>query len=298
MSIRKVIIQLLLMSPAIFINQALAQLNPVTATYYQNQYLANPAMAGFEKGIIADINYRQQWSSVPGAPATQTMTTEYGSKKVGLGVNIYNDIAGLLKRTRVMASYSYHLPLNDDSRKLNFGISLGLMSERLENSEVKGDDGDIAVGRYNYRASYLDADFGIAYTDKKLTIQTALPNMKAAMNKDDIRTVDRSTFFSAVSYRLYYPDLLEGLTLEPKISYRGVKGQDNISDIGLRMGFIENSINAIMMYHSNQSATFGIGMNYRAVWGINTMYTTPNAALNSYTSGSFEIGLRMLLQPL
>ncbi len=295
-SIQKTAISVLLLNAVLFNPEAAAQLNPVAATYYQNQYLANPAMAGIEKGIIADINCRQEWTSFPGSPLTQTMTTEYGSERVGLGLNIYNDLSGLLKRTRVMGSYSYHLPLSGNGQRLNFGISLGFMSERLENSEIKGDADDMMVGRYNYNASYLDGDFGIAYTDNKLTIQAALPNMKAFLKKDDGRTVDHSTFFSAISYRLYYPDMLQGLTLAPKICYRGVKGQDNLMDIGLGLGFGGSALNTMIIYHTNQSTTFGIGVNYRSSLSINSMYTTSNAALGDYINGSFEIGLRVNLK--
>ena len=64
-----------------FNKEVKAQLHPMGAMYFQNQYLANPAMAGLESGLRADLAYRKQWSSIPGAPETQSITADYGSSK-------------------------------------------------------------------------------------------------------------------------------------------------------------------------------------------------------------------------
>ena len=88
-----------------------AQLNPYQAIYYQNRYLANPAMAGVDKGLNINLAYQQQWSSFPGSPKIQSLTTEYqATDKVALGLNINDDQSGVFRQTRVMGTYAYHLP--------------------------------------------------------------------------------------------------------------------------------------------------------------------------------------------
>jgi len=122
--------------------QARAQLNPMGTQYYQNQYLGNPAVAGLEAGLNLNLGYREQWSSVPGAPVAQTLTADYGfTEKLGGGLNIYNDKAGLYSRTRLLAGFAYHLPLGEESH-LSFGLSLGFMSERVSEEQIKGDASD------------------------------------------------------------------------------------------------------------------------------------------------------------
>ena len=282
---------------------AMAQLSPMGTLYFQNQYLANPAMAGSEKGFNLNLGYRQQWSRVPGrvqdrvpgSPVMQTLTADYAlTAKVGLGLNVYNDQAGLFKRTRTLLSYAYHLPLNGNSRKLSFGLSLGFMNERISNEAIYGDPGDLNVPRYNQRDTYIDGDFGMAYTGKKLSIQAALPNMKNYF-KRDIATnpVDRSTFFSAISYKVQL-GVAEGLDFVPKVAYRGVKGFHNIMDIGANLSYANNQVNFFGMYHSSKSATFGLGLNYHSI-GFNAIYTTTTSALSAYADGSFEIGLKLNL---
>src|SRR5690606_5521479 len=108
--------------------QGRAQLNPLGAQFYGNQYLGNPAMAGITGGLDLGLNVRRQWSKLPGGPTTQAVTAEYGFERVGLGFNASNEKAGLLRRTRAMATYAYHLPIAE-THQLHFGISMGIMDE-------------------------------------------------------------------------------------------------------------------------------------------------------------------------
>ncbi len=73
-----------------------------------------------------------------------------------------------------MATYAYHLPVGDDNQKINFGLSLGFMNERIDNSELNGDPSDVYVGRFNQRETFIDGDFGVAYVGNKLTLQGSL----------------------------------------------------------------------------------------------------------------------------
>ena len=273
-----------------------AQLNPMGGLFFQNQYLGNPAMAGLERGMNLNVGVRQQWSAMPGTPKTQSLTADYSAgKKVGLGLNIHNDEAGLLKRTRAMATYSYHLPLNDESQKLHFGVSFGFMDERVMNEQINGDQSDMSVGKFNQRETYMDGDFGIAYTGKKVSLQVAVPNMKSFLKKDQINSsVDRSTFFSSASYRFSFDQTLDGLDVEPKIAYRGVYGYEDIFDMGANLSFAKRRANIMAMYHSTESATFGMGVSFNNM-ALNGMYSTETSALRGYVSGNFELNLKMNL---
>jgi type IX secretion system PorP/SprF family membrane protein len=234
-------------------------------------------MAGSDKGLNLNLGLRQQWGRLPGAPVMQSFTADYGlNDKVGLGLNLYNDQAGLLKRTRTVVSYAYHLPLNEDDRKLSFGLSLGFMNERVTNEEIIGDIADLNVIQYSQRDTYLDGDFGMAYTSKKLNIQAVLPNMKSTFKRDIANNpADRSTFFSAISYKMQL-SAAGGFGIEPKVAYRGVKGLNNILDAGANLSYANNQVNFFGMYHSSKSATYGLGLNY-------------------HSNGSFEIGLKLNL---
>ena len=280
-----------------------AQLHPLGAMYFQNQYLSNPAMAGLEEGLRADLAYRKQWSSIPGAPETQSLTADYGSaKKSGVGVSIYNDEAGLQKKTRVMGSYAYHLPLNSNGSKLSFGVSLGFMDERLMNEKMNtvNRDYDAAVAKFSDRETYVDGDFGFALSTNKLNIQGALPNLKSFFGSDqqEGNLVDQARYFAAVSYKFYLANTLDGLGVEPKVVYRDIKGYKSIADIGTNLTLANNQVNVMGMYHTNQSATLGMGVKYKSLMQIAGMYTSGTSALRGYTNGNFELNLRVNISKL
>jgi type IX secretion system PorP/SprF family membrane protein len=272
-----------------------AQLNPLSSQYYTNQYLINPAFAGAGEGLKLNGAYRKLWSNVLGSPLTQNLTADYRVNKVGIGLTVNNESAGLQRQTRVVASYAYHLKLNDNNHHLHFGISMGLINQRLESADIYGNPNDPTIEQYNDRKTYLDGDFGVAYTSDKLTIQAAIPNLKSVLKKDVIKLADVAIFYTAVSYKIGISEGVEGIDVEPMVAYRGLQGFDNIWDAGAQFGISNKQVFLLAMYHSTRSATFGLGMDFRKKYLISGAYTTQTSALSSYTNGSFELNLRLNL---
>lgn len=279
------------------IQQVAAQLNPFSSIYYQNQYLSNPAMAGMENHVHLNLSLRKQYSGMPGAPKNQSFSADGGfGKHVGLGLNINNDKAGLLQYTRVMGTYAYHLPVGKKNEKLSFGISMGFMNERVNEADVNGENGDESVGRLNQRETFLDGDFGLAFTSDKFTIQGTLPNLKSVFRPDDVRSVNYSLFFTALSYKLLLnQSWISDVVIEPKIAYRGIKGFDNIVDLGANISMPGNGLSLMSIWHSSQSATFGIGLNLNKTFHVLGIYTAETGKLRGYSNGDFEIALKARL---
>lgn len=269
---------------------ASAQLNPLGAMFYQNQYLANPAMAGFNEGLHLNAGFNQQWSSVPGSPSAQFITIENRSKKVGLGLRMYADKAGLMKRTRFVGTYAYHLPLNATNNQLHFGISIGTLSERLSIEDIDGSISDISAKRFNERDAVLDGDFGMAYTTGRLTVQASAPNLKNFLKKELYNTANWNTFFTAISYSFLTDSTKNAFIIEPKLSFRGVRGYADIIDGGVKVSMASNRLNTTVIYHSTESVSVGIGLNYKE-FSILGMYSSGTSALRGYSSSNFEIGL-------
>ena len=291
----KTILALFILS-GIAVSDSKAQLAPMGVQYFNAQYLANPALAGIAQGSSFNLGYRQQWNSMPGAPVKQYVAGEFHmNDKVGLGFNLYNDAAGLLKKTRFTGTYAYHLPLDHKDQKLHFGFSIGYMNERISEEDIVGDPNDVAVGRFNQRAGYVDGDVGIAYSNSRLNIQAAVPNLKSFIKKEEIKTIDRATFFSAVSYKWFLGESESLIVLEPKLCFRGVSGYKNIADLGANMSVINNRLNFSAMYHTSKSSTFGIGFNYQSM-ALFGLYTTENTQLRGEANGVFEIGLKLNLK--
>lgn len=287
-TMNKYIVLLFIIFPFVKSN---AQLNPMSAVYYQNQYLANPAMAGLQQQLTLNAGIRQQFSTMPGAPLSQFVTADYGfAGKAALGLQVHNDRAGLLKRTRAAASFAYHLPLDEASRQLSFGLSLSFADDDINVAAMRGDYDDLDVYGVNMRDTYLDGDFGIAYRTDRLQVQGALTNLKRLLKKDTYHASDQPIFFTAVSYRIP----LSFATAEPKVVYRGVNGYRNLLDAGVNFEFSSptvSKVNLLALYHSAGSATFGIGINWNNRLAVNGMYTTNTSPLQGYTTGDYELGI-------
>ncbi|WP_379088608.1 type IX secretion system membrane protein PorP/SprF [Pedobacter sp. UC225_65] len=107
-----------------------------------------------------------------------------------------------------------------------------------------------------------------------------------------MKLADIVTFFTAVGYAFQLGD---GMELEPKVAYRGVRNFDNMVDVGTQLSLSQKRFMLMGMYHSNQSATFGLGMDIARRYLVSGMYTTQTSKLSGYTNGSFELNLRVNL---
>lgn len=263
--------------------------------YFQNQYMANPAMAGMEEGLNLNLALQQQFNSVPGSPKMQNFTADYNSgNNVGIGLNVNNDQSGLISRTRVMSSYAYHLPVGEKD-KLNFGLSFGINNVYINYNRVVGDQGDVSVDRFNRRSIYVDGDLGLSYTSSNFTIQGAVPNLRSVFFKNSDGELDavRAIFFSAISYKLAVNEDTD-MSFEPKVVYRGVKSFKNILDAGFNLNMPDYKFSISGMYHSNKSATLGVGLALKPV-DLLVAYTNNTGSLNSYANNTFELGLKLSL---
>ncbi|MBB5620737.1 type IX secretion system PorP/SprF family membrane protein [Pedobacter cryoconitis] len=273
-----------------------AQLTPFQNMYFQNKYIYNPAMAGLSEGLNINANYRQQWSNFPGTPKTGLLTADlHATDKVGLGLNVTADEAGLIKSTRVMGTYAYHLQLAGENQHLSFGLSLGVSDSRVKYSLINGDPTDPEISRYNQLKPYLDGDFGVAYTSNSLYIGAAMPNMKSTFsrNSDERLDVNKPLFIGIVSYKIPVGDG-GNFKLEPLAGLRVIKGNTDIIDVGANLNMDHYGLFFQTIYHSSQSLGFGCGLDQQN-FGFNISYNIETGPLTTYTNGTFEVGVKLKL---
>ena len=283
-----------LFSTACFYRVA-AQVNDFGAGFFQNQYLFNPAMSGLhEKQGDIGAGYRKS-GNIKDGPQSYFFTGDYAFKNnVGAGVNIFFDRAGFLSTSRMMATYSYHVQL-DEIKRLHFGLSLGGILQRLDMNNIYGDPNDPVLYNYNNQRMKFEADFGVAYTDGKLTIQAAAPNLASTFRKENKTIANQQQFFGALSYKTN-PSGDDGeWSVEPKIAYMLLKGSRSIGTGGANITY-NNLINLFGMYRTNKSVTIGAGLKLSNFAQITTIYKTQSEEFKSYSGGDYEIGLILFLR--
>ncbi|PZR28760.1 MAG: hypothetical protein DI535_04855 [Citrobacter freundii] len=283
-----------LLSGMLFFQKGISQLNIPGTGYFQNQYLLNPAMSGqTAKQVRFGMGY-QQSGNIKDGPQTYYLTGDYGfNERVGAGINLFYDKAGLVNTYKVMGTYSYHIPL-DERHQLHFGLSAGGVQHRLNNRSISGDLDDPLLYNYNDQFMRFEADFGMAYTDGKLTVQAAAPNLVSTFRKGDKDLVNRALFFGTVSYRLNLSDDNEDWSVEPKVAYRGIKGIKSIIDAGANLTY-KDIVNVFGMYHTNKSASAGVGLKVSNVVQVTALYNTQASEFKTYSGGDYAIGLLIQL---
>lgn len=276
---------------AINSTRSTAQVTVFGAGYFQNQYLFNPAMSGREagKGTLG-AGYRKS-GDVKDGPQSFYLTGDYAfDARMGAGVNISYDKAGLFNSTKAMATYSYHVQVGDETKLLHFGISAGGTHRRLNDKAIVGDRDDPSIYNFNDQFMRFEADFGMAYTDGKLTLQAAAPNLVATFKNDPKDVVNRNRYMASASYKFRPGGEDQDWTVEPKVVYRGINGTKSIVDAGANIGYKEY-INLFGLYHSSKNVTAGLGVKLSGVAQLTALYSTQASAFRAYSGGDYEIGL-------
>lgn len=274
----------------VYINKSSAQISPLVSMYYQNQYMINPAMAGFDKGLNINANYKHELAGSKGEVATNALTIDYKLNKAGVGININMDRDGLVRTDKYAATYAYHLPVAEN-KDLHFGLSAGITSEKLNNSEIIGDMDDPLIMEYNSLEPSFDADLGVAYTSETLSGQFVLPNLRRVINSNNIDQIYTPiTVFASVGYKL------KGKIgeLEPKIAYRGLRYYDSVIDAGLQFTTVKKDFNFLLFYHTTNNITAGLGFAIHKNNQLLFSYVSPiNSVMQQYTYGNLQIGLKL-----
>lgn len=268
-----------------------AQINPLGAQYFQNPYLANPSLAGYQGGLTLNSGYRYQWSNIPGTPRTQNLTLDYGKEKIGMGLNVMSERKAGFIQTKIQGSFAYHMPLSAAGNKLHFGLSLGIDRNRFSTENMIGNPNDLSVQTYNDRQAKVDGDFGIAYTSDHFELEGAAYNLNSLTKKEDNPIANYSQYYLAASHILN----LAEWKLKSRFAYRIIENYTNIADMGVELKTTNDKIGLSGMYHTNKSTSVGISYLHQAKWQFVGLYNTSTSPIANYALGSFEVGLKVRL---
>ena len=93
--------------------------------FVTNTYIANPAVAGTEPGMVLSSTYRHQWAGFSGAPTTMLLSGHRSLPNgLGAGFVFYNDdMGGAIRQTGMELTGAYSILLNNQDA-VSFGLSL------------------------------------------------------------------------------------------------------------------------------------------------------------------------------
>ncbi|HEY0029621.1 MAG TPA: PorP/SprF family type IX secretion system membrane protein [Bacteroidia bacterium] len=271
----------------------IAQQVPFSSQYYANPFVTNPAFTGNHERTNAFLTHRSQWTGIAGAPQTSYLTIDgpIEAKNVGLGLNLYSDVTDITSRVGAFANYSYKLKVNDDNN-LFFGLALGVINNRIDFSKaVVRDANDPFLFADSQQKTVFSADFGLAYTWKKLEIGLCAPQILG--NTIRYKKTDNETSYYKLARHYqgsvkYVFDVVKEkeITVYPLIMVRYATGSVFQYDANLvldwkKIGWVG------VTYHSNYAVAISGGLRYKNI-AVGYAYDLGISKVKSYTGSTSE----------
>lgn len=207
-----------------------AQQDKMFSQYMFNMMALNPAYAGSRDVLSATALYRSQWMGLEGAPQTATFTADMPLKeqRIGVGLQLYNDRAGIDNETGAFASYAFRVKLGSRTT-LALGLQAGaawLVRNLLEVQLTPGNAGpsDPAFSA-NINKALPNFGTGIFISNDWSYIGVSVPRLVKNRLSDyefgNYRSVQRRHAYGMAGFVM---DLSPSLKLKPSVLVKYAEG--------------------------------------------------------------------------
>jgi type IX secretion system PorP/SprF family membrane protein len=263
--------------------------------FFTNPYLINSSYAGLDGQSAVSLIYRKQWMNIDGAPTIVNFSLQTPiDPKMSVGLSVTNDSKGLLNNSSLLATYAYHLKL-DETSFVRFGISLGGTWNMIDLKKLESVS-DPAIANLLDNNASLAGNAGISYQKKLFHIGLSIPTIfspsyvsESAFSIKEVKPF-QTLIFNA-SNRFYINNYKH--IFEPYVLYRlnaGLKSQYEAAGVF--------HINHLVWLGGSYKQDFGIsalaGVKVKNMVAIGASYSFQNSGINELNSPSFEITLNYL----
>lgn len=287
-----------------------AQQFPQYSLYMLNPYAYNPAYAGLENTLVATGVYRQQWSSLEGAPTTAHLNAHLPLFVIssGVGLKVENDVIGAHRTTQAVVSYNYQLELGRTTL-VSAGFSAGYLQYALDGTKLRAPDGVYEPAGFNHNDQFLPEgkvnagtpvfEAGIFVQLKKLqfgaSTQPAFAPSLTISGADALKIQPVQHYFFTASYTFEPGD---NLSIQPSMVAKTdfaetqieisalLRWNENIFAGGSFRGFGDNNKDAAVVLA-------GLRLNEKTTLAYS--FDIPLSPLSSANRGSHELLLRYSL---
>ncbi|GAB3775141.1 type IX secretion system membrane protein PorP/SprF [Spirosoma horti] len=188
-------------------SQVRAQQDKMFSQYMFNMMALNPAYAGSRDVLSMSALYRNQWAGLPGAPQTATFTADMplNNERVGVGLQLYGDKAGVIQETGAFASYAFRIKVGAKST-LALGLQGGASSYQANLTEVRtSPDGQVDPA-FASNISKILPNFGTGIylsndrTYLSISVPRLIKNKLSEYNVGDLRSVQARQAYLAAGF--------------------------------------------------------------------------------------------------
>lgn len=273
-----------------------AQQQPMYSQYMFNMMNINPAYAGSRGVTSMTALFRDQWVNMPGSPKTASVSVDMSvkQKKIGLGVQLYDDRLGVERTTGLNLSYAFRIQTSENGT-LSLGLQAGMLNYRANYTELATFQSNDPVFNQNVNGLLPAAGAGIYYNSDKFYIGASVP----ALLKTKITKYNEADISSITGRELhvflasgFVAEINEDLVIKPSLLVKATSGAPVEFDLNTNL-WIKNTI-AIGGSYRTGDAYVGMvewQMNRQLRFGYAYDKTFSNLGL--YNSGTHELMLRL-----
>lgn len=266
--------------------------------YMFNGLVLNPAYAGTEEALSLTFVNRSQWSSIQGAPVTQTFSghTLIRNKNLGIGLSFINDKIGVHKNQNLMSSFSYHLKVSGDAF-LSMGLQGGLNIRKSDYSTIMGANSQVdpAILNSSFSRTYFNLGMGLYYRSPKFHIGISVPEIiPERFSVDDTVSItwQKAQYFLFSKYRISLTDNLE---FEPSLLVKYNKGVPLSYDLNACF-VIKKALTLGLSYRKKESIDFLLKAQFTPQFLVGYSYDYAIGEVSSSSRGSHELMVNYLFK--
>ncbi|MDG2330719.1 MAG: type IX secretion system membrane protein PorP/SprF [Flavobacteriales bacterium] len=265
----------------------------MNSQYMFNDFAINPAVAGTKNYAPITIDLRRQWVGIREAPAAQHLSYHgHVHKQIGAGGYLFNDVAGPVRRTGLMAALSTQVATSYGTR-LSFGMAGSFTQFVMDKSRIFTEEpNDITVDQYTTNELIPDLSVGMHWYGSYHHVGVSIHNL--LQSKTDLyavslpvtSTLDRAIYITG-SYLIGSSTSV--IALEPSCMLRMMFNAPLTFDLNARIIY-NHQMWAGLSYRYLDAIALLLGIE-RGFFGIGYSYDMNTSALSNYNGGSHEVVL-------
>lgn len=211
-----------------------AQQQVMFTQYMFNGLAINPAYAGSHETLSLTALARIQWTSIDGAPRTQTFSAHSPivNQRMALGGLILHDKIGVTDQTGAYLSYAYRIPVTEKGR-LAFGIQAGFSFYKANFSQISSTDP--AFANSDVREMHPNVGAGVYYNTDRFYAGFSVPQLIQSEFDQDNADSDSKLVRHYFATAGYVFDLNSALKLKPNVLLKSVSGAPVELDINANL---------------------------------------------------------------
>ncbi len=270
------------------------QQDPLVSHYLFMRHSFNPAYAGVEGEICANLLSHQQWKNFENAPFTTILSLDAPfnllNQSWGVGINFVDDRYGFVRDFKANISLAYQRDIG--TGKISFGLNPGIFNKKFQEPTWKFPDQDEPILQDNPKTTIFDFGAGVYYLWNDLfagfsTFHVLRPNFyfeaeQGSGNSSSIFLVNH--FYLLAGYNFTLSN--SAIDLKPSVFVKSI-GNDMQFDINI-FALYNKKIWASVTYRNKAALAFMVGTSYFNNIKLGLSYDLALNQLTRVSAGTIE----------